>query len=318
MEWSAEALSEKSRLYMSRAYGEPIESHLFAFWASLSLELLCRAALAKVHPVLLADPREDGSILYAFGVQPAKPPKSIVTKAIVIRCTALVDGFTEDMAKHCALMADRRNSELHSGVVAFDTFDNAAWLPATYEVMEVLLKHMGIKFDDFLGEDQAPTALAMLRDRHETIKNEVAKRIGAARKSIEQKSPDERAKNVEKWAISRKTVLEKNPLLKESKCPACGSVAVMTGDKVGRGPVRIDEGSTTIKREVRVLPTNFRCFCCDLRLNGFQEMRQAGLGGVYTVIENEDPVEFFGINPSDYIDPEEYLRDHSGPEYDNE
>jgi hypothetical protein len=92
----------------------------------------------------------------------------------------------------------------------------------------------------------------------------------------------------------------------------------MTGDIVGRGPVRIDEGSTTIEREARVLPTKFLCPHCELKLDGFQEMRQAQFGAVYKILEHEDPVEFFGIDPSDYIDPEEFMRDHFGPEYDNE
>lgn len=318
MDWSAEALIEKSRLYISRAYNEPLDSHLFALWASLSLELLCRAALAKVHPVLLADPREDGNLLYAFGIQPKGPPKSIPTKAIVIRCQALVDGFTEDMGKHCALMANRRNSELHTGVVAFDEFENALWLPTTYEVIEVLLKHLGLNFEDFLGSDHAATAVAMLLDRRESIKNEICNRIAAFRRSFETQPAEERARKVDRWIASEADTFKKNPLFRKATCPACGCSAVMTGEQVGRGPVRIDESNTTIEREVRVLPTRFRCLCCDLRLTGFQEMRQAGLGGVYTVIESEDPVEFFGIEPSDYIDPDEYMREHFAPEYENE
>lgn len=319
MEWSAETLFSKSRLFMARAHEQPLDSQLFAFWASLSLELLCRAALARVHPVLLADPREDGSILYAFGVQPAKPPKSIVTKAIVIRCTLLVEGFTEDMAKHCAFMADQRNAELHSGIVGFDEFDNAAWLPSTYEVIEVLLKHFGTNFNDFLGDDHATTAIEMLRDRRETIKKEVLDRITAAQKLFGGLLPEEKAKRAEQWTSILKDLLQNNRrLLREIKCPACGLSAIMAGNIVGRGPVRIDESSTTIDREVRILPTKFRCTHCELKLDGFQELRQANLGNVYTVEESEDPVEFFGIDPTDYIDPEQFLADHFGPEYDNE
>jgi hypothetical protein len=318
MEWSASALYDKARLYMSRAHEQPVDSQLFAFWASLSLELLCRAALAKVHPVLLADPREDGNLLYAFGVQPAKPPRSIVTKAIVIRCTALVDGFTEEMATHCALMADRRNAELHSGVVGFDAFDNAAWLPATYEVINVLLKHLGVSFVEFLGEEHAATAVEMLRDRRAAIKKEVLDRIQAAKAVYRELPTEERLRREARWSERREEVLKANSAHRETKCPACGSSAIMSGNRVSRGPVRIDESSNKIEREVRILPTTFRCPHCQLKLDGFQEMRQAGLGTVYTVIEEEDPVEFFGIDPSEYIDPDEFLREHYGPEYDNE
>jgi hypothetical protein len=319
MEWSADALYSKSQTFMTRAHEQPVDSQLFAFWASLALELLCRAALAKVHPVLLADPREDGSILYAFGVEPAKPPKSIVTKAIVIRCTLLVGGFTEDMATHCAFMADQRNSELHSGSVGFDDFDNSAWLPSTYEVIEVLLKHLGKDFNDFLGQEHAKTAVEMLRDRRETIKKEVLDRISAAQKLFEQLTPEEKSKRAQQRADTLKDLFQENRwLLRETKCPACGLSATMAGNVVGRGPVRIDESSTTIDREVRILPTKFRCTHCELKLDGFQELRQANLGNVYTVEESEDPVEFFGIDPSDYIDRDQFLADNFDPGYDNE
>ncbi len=77
------------------------------------------------------------------------------------------------MSAHCLIMADRRNSELHSGAAAFENIDNSAWLPATYEVVEVLLKHVGVGFEDFLGEEQADVAIKMLKDRREHIKKEV-------------------------------------------------------------------------------------------------------------------------------------------------
>jgi len=318
MEWAAETLYAKARLYMERAHEEPLESPLFAFWVSLALELLCRAALAKVHPVLLADPREDGSILYAFGVQPSKRPKSIVTKAIVIRCTLLVDGFTEEMASHCALMADRRNAELHSGAAAFDSFDNAAWLPATFEAVEVLLRHLGTDFNDFLGVDHAGTALRMLRDRRESIKKEVQDRIAGARTAYAQLSAEERSAREQRWGSQIAELLAANPVRRKVGCPACGQPAVVTGDTVSRGPVHIDESNASIEREVRVLPTQLTCPHCGLKLDGFQEMRQASFGAIYTVSESEDPVEFFGIDPSDYIDADKFVREYLAPEYDNE
>jgi hypothetical protein len=37
-------------------------------------------------------------------------------------------------------------------------------------------------------------------------------------------------------------------------------------------------------------------------LNSFQEVNEAGLGNIYTVDEEEDPVEFFGIEPEEYVD----------------
>lgn len=318
MEWTAEALYGKARLYIERAHAEPIDSQLFALWTSLALEHLCRASLAKIHPVLLADPREDGNLLYAFGIQPSKPPKSIVTKALVIRCTRLVEGFTEAMAAHCALLADQRNMELHSGAVGFDDFDNSAWLPTTYEIMEVLLRHMGQSFEEFLGEDHAPTALAMLRDRRETLKKEIEDRIRASAKAYAALTNDAKANLEEKWKPKIADWLRGHKLHRTASCPACKSRGAMTGEIVSRGPVRIDESQSAIEREVRVLPTKFWCPFCSLRFDGYQEMRAAGLGGIYTRTEDEDPVEFFGIDPHDYVDVSALMRELHQQEYDNE
>ncbi len=60
MDWAFDALYGKARAYVKRAHDEPLDTALFGFWMSLALELLCRSALAKVHPVLLADPTSQG------------------------------------------------------------------------------------------------------------------------------------------------------------------------------------------------------------------------------------------------------------------
>jgi hypothetical protein len=103
-------------------------------------------------------------------------------------------------------MADQRNAELHSGAVGFDDFENAAWLPSTYEVIEVLLKHLGVDFNDFLGHDHANTAIKMLRDRRETIKKEVLERVAAAQKLFGGLSTEEKTKRAEQWASTLKDV----------------------------------------------------------------------------------------------------------------
>src|SRR5271169_4329757 len=115
MDWGFDVLYNKARTYVARAHDESVDSPLFGFWMSLALELLCRAALAKKHPVLLADPTNEGNIQYVFGINPKSNPKSVQAKAVFARCSVFMEGFTDKMAAHCLIMADRRNSELHSG-----------------------------------------------------------------------------------------------------------------------------------------------------------------------------------------------------------
>jgi hypothetical protein len=82
----------------------------------------------------------------------------------------------------------------------------------------------------------------------------------------------------------------------------------MSGETVGRSPARIDEDDGVIRREARVLPNMLMCPSCKLSLNGYQEMNEAGLGTIYTVSEEEDPIEFFGIIPEEHVDMDELIR----------
>lgn len=318
MDWAADALYGKAKVYAQRAHDSSIGSALFGFWMSLSLELLSRAALATIHPALLADPTSEDNIQYAFGIIPKKPPRSIQAKAVFARCSVFVAGFTDRMSGHCLILADRRNSELHSGAASFEGIDDSSWLLATYEVMEVILKHMGRDFRDFLGSEHDRHAIQVLKDRRENIKKDVQDRIAAARKHCDTLSPEWKEQRKAQVAPRVEAWLKTNSRRRTCLCPSCKSEAVMSGETLGRTPVQVDESSGTMRREVRVLPNVFTCAYCKLILNGFQEMNEAGLGAIYTVEEDEDPIEFFGIVPEEHVDVEELIASHYADGYQNE
>jgi transcription elongation factor Elf1 len=184
--------------------------------------------------------------------------------------------------------------------------------------MEVLLRHIGTDFAEFLGKDHAQSATKMLKDRRENIKKEVLDRISAAKKIATNISPEQKAKREESVKAPIAKWLSENALRRGCNCPACGSAAIMSGESISRGPARIDEDAATIQREVRVLPNYFRCPVCNLKLNGYQEMLEAGLGTLYTTIEDEDPIEFFGIVPEEHGDVEKLVREYHEEGYMNE
>jgi hypothetical protein len=64
---AAEALYAKSQVYIRRALRAQSsgEAEEYQLWASLALELLGKAALAKVHPALIADPQHYQSLFAA-------------------------------------------------------------------------------------------------------------------------------------------------------------------------------------------------------------------------------------------------------------
>jgi len=321
MEWGFDALYGKAKLFAQRANAEKLDSALFGVWMSLCSELLARAALAKIHPVLLADPTNEGNIHYVFGVNPKSNPKSVQAKAVFSRCSVLVKGFTDRMAGLCLVLADRRNKELHGGHAAFEGVEATTWLPHTYEVFDVLLKHIGVSFEDFLGKEHAAVALGMLKDQREHVEKEVKERISKFKKDFDGLDGKTKGERIAKTEAALKVWMKKNPLGHSHDCPSCGFAGALHGESLNRGPVKINEDEGTIKREVRVLPNKFRCGVCGIKLDGYQELLQAGLGKVFTTEEDEDPIEFFGIVPEDHVDIDKIIEEHYAEEmygYQNE
>ncbi len=321
MEWEFDPLFAKAKLYAQRAHEENLDSPLFGFWMSLATELLARAALARIHPVLLADPTAEGNIHYVFGIVPKQNPRSVHAKTVFARCSVFIEKFTDQMSGHCLLLADRRNKELHGGDAAFEGLDPATWLPKTYEAFDVLLTHIGSSFHGLLGKEHGAIAASMLKDRREHIEKDVKDRISNARKEFEQLKGEEKTSRAGKTEVAMKQWLQKNPLGRPADCPSCGFAGALHGESLNRGPAKVSEDDGLLVREVRVLPTKFRCGVCLLKLDGYQELLQAGLGKVFTSSEEEDPVEFFGIDPEEYIDIEKVVNEYMAEEmygYQNE
>src|SRR5947207_211026 len=86
--WSKEAFLTKAQ-----RYGETLNSHArddwkFAFWASLTLELVARAALANISPTLLAEKSDWNNLYFALGGASTATkflPKSIAFADVVAR-----------------------------------------------------------------------------------------------------------------------------------------------------------------------------------------------------------------------------------------
>ncbi|MBD8680005.1 hypothetical protein [Sphingomonas sp. CFBP 13720] len=320
MDWDSGLLLRKAKVYALRAHDEGIESELFGFWLSLAMELLTRSALAAIHPVLLADPREEGNIHYSFGINPKGNPRSIQAKTVFARCSIFIEGFTDQMVAHCLILADRRNKELHTGAQSFGATDSSTWLPQTYEVMEVVLKSMSVELTNFFGNAHGDLVSSMLKDRRSHIHGEVQKKVAASRKAFGDLKGTEKATRVSGGQHLLAEWAKTSPMNKVCECPACSYSAALTGESLNRGSVKLDENNGLLTRELRVLPNSLRCPTCHLKLDGYQELLQVNLGQVFVTTEEEDPIEFFGIVPEDHVDMDKVLEAYyeSQHEYDNE
>lgn len=83
-EWSKEALFAKAQRYVEEMLSKEHCDWQFGFWSVLALEMLIRAALARISPALLADGKEWNNVLFAVGRAPNKTkftPKSAGIRA---------------------------------------------------------------------------------------------------------------------------------------------------------------------------------------------------------------------------------------------
>lgn len=297
--WTYDKLWLKGKVYISKALLQDRESEMFPFFAAIALEFIARATLAKIHPVLLADPREGENILYVFGFQkkPLYIPISIPTKSVLERCEVIVPNFTENEKTFCKEITTKRNEELHSGNLGFDNFPTKVWLSKYYKTLKILLEFQEKTLLDFLGNDEAVAAEEMIAEREADLEKRVRDRISLCKKnfaSLTIEMQTEKISNSEKdkWFGSR--VYRKIEI-----CPSCGNNGAMTGKLIS-----VSEGTANgyeITQKMNILPTHFSCLCCDLELTNHQELDAIEIGGQYKIEEVFEPRDYFEI---DDIEPD--------------
>ena len=292
-DWTYEKLWLKAKLYLQKALAEDRESETFPLWASISLEFICRATLAKVHPVLLADPREGENILYVFGFQkkPNYIPISIPTKSVLERLEVVVPNFTNNEKDFCKEITTKRNAELHSGILGFSDYQTKKWLSKYYKTLKILLDYQEKSLTDLLGKDEADAAEEMIKERDATLEKTVKDKVSKHNKEFSSLQEETRLERISlserlKWTI-------KGNYKKEETCPSCSNQGVITGKLISISDGKA--GESEIIQNLNVLPTEFKCFCCDLELSNHLELDVLEMGGQYKVEEVFDPKEYFDM-----------------------
>jgi hypothetical protein len=315
-DWGFEPLWQKACIYFERAFDGDRESDLFPFFASLGLEFLARAALAKVHPALLADPRDGGNVLYAFGCPTTARPMSIVAKTIYSRLVHVVPKYNDEDQNFCLLFAERRNKELHTGQLGFGGLPTGDWLPDFYRVVAKIVDSCGKNLEDPLVKSEADVAREHLSVLEKSVVIKINKYIDAKKQFIAGLLPAELvARRASKGFKFSRTMSKDNGVHCQKKCPACESNGCVEVVPVGTTAARIKDGE--LVSQTFYSPKKFFCGVCDLKIEGSQELRAANLADQIIIEDAEDPVDFFGINPRDYIDPED-LRAAIDEDYGND
>jgi hypothetical protein len=165
-----DAIWLKAVAFINRALDATDDFEERAFWAVCSLELLAKAALAKISPALIADINADGnSLLIATGLhQDASTFVSVPAKTVFKRCQSLTKQFDSTRANK---IAANRNGYLHSGAPFCAAIPAARWWEEYWPLVSILLPAQDKELADFVGSDrQEEINLLLTRSRSATTR----------------------------------------------------------------------------------------------------------------------------------------------------
>lgn len=293
--WDPQALYDKAERYIQQAHGLDKDGWDYALWTSLSLELLARAALANVHPALLAEPDRQGSnLVSALGFEPFEKkfaPKSISISEAFRRLTALVPAFLSEHETFGIQHTGRRNAELHSGEVPFDGVKGSSWQPRFYQTCSVLLGSMGKTLEEFVGADEAKAADALISAAADESAKAVQGDVDAYRKVWEAKEEKERTR-----LIAQAELWSNRQTGHRVDCPACTSPALVYGGPVAPATRKIEDDVIIERQEY--LPSHFECVACGLKINNLSRLAIVGLADRYINTQDYDAAEYYA-RPAD-------------------
>jgi hypothetical protein len=81
------------------------------------------------------------------------------------------------------------------------------------------------------------------------------------------------------------------------KCPSCDCVALLHGSPAGIPQKELDEDGILEKQ--RMLPSNFECAGCGLKITGYSKLLACGLGEPFISESTYSPIEYFNIDIAD-------------------
>lgn len=294
--WSTDALFSKALLYVEEMERYTAEDWRFGFWASLSLELIARAALSHFSPTLLANGKNWRNVYHALGNLPTAlgfTPTSVTTAEVMSILKEIVPDFTKELFDSCIKHSVRRNVELHTGEEAFAGLGTSSWLPHYYASCKVLLESMGKKLDDLFDNSKAAEDIAAsLRD---TAATEVQQDIEKHRNIWDRKGTEEK-----QTLLAQATSWASRHAGHRTTCPACKSPSLIRGSS--HGDVATQIGEDIVIQKQTMLPSSFQCVACGLRILGLSKLTACGLGDAFTATTRTSVAEFFGLHTDEEIE----------------
>ena len=282
-----DALWQKGKVFINRALAAKDNAAFdeAGVWGASALELLGKAALSAINPLLIADPSDDGkSLLIAAGVsKDTQGFRAVQAKTVFSRCARAFPSFNE---REAGLIAGNRNEELHSGTTPFQDLHEDSWWERYWAQAAVLVAAQGKTVEALVGRKHAEEIEAYLARNAENIQRRVAASIERARQHFEQLAA----------AIGGGTLMPTLPAASgvfefehEEECPACESPGLLLGDYVGSSDIQYDADDGYPTEYLVVYAGEFACPYCGLHLQGSEALAAAALPEHFDVEREAEP-----------------------------
>ncbi len=277
-------LYNKSKVFIHKGISNRNENDMseFLLWASLSLELLGKATLSFVHPSLVVDPNDPKGLLVACGYKKHDDFKTIQAKTVFERLqTSLsIKKFDQKKKEFCMSLANKRNADLHSGLLPFDGIRLEAILPQFWEACSILLEFQNKTLEEWIGQDEATRANQIIDDHTAILKTLIESRVESYRNEYKKKyfnSPP-----------MIKYVLDEDEGL--ITCPSCNNEALAYGELNDKEYIEeSDENPWYSVFTYFYDITEVHCWYCDLKLNGYEEVAVVFEEPSFTTLVEEEP-----------------------------
>ena len=286
--FDAEGLWAKAKIHINRSY-DALERDDFeagALWASSALELLGKSALAKVNPLLVADPQDEGrSLMIAAGLSSDLARfKSVPAKAIFSRCARAFPPFSEQEATR---IAAQRNEELHSAVSPFTGLDEEVWWERYWAQAVILIHGQDMTVAEFVGDQRESGVEDYLARNAANVARRLEAMVERARRRWSLAASSQDVAREIASLVSR--FVAEGDFSTATECPACSEGAHISGDYVSQSDVIIDHEAGAATEVLTVFAEFFQCEHCGLRLTGPDYLVAAGLPSAFEVEQEYEP-----------------------------
>jgi hypothetical protein len=289
-----EALWTKAKVFLNRAM-DPGSLRSFdeqALWATAALELLGKAALARVSPLLIADPTEDGiNILIATGLIEGNARfASVSASTIFKRCGKAFRPFN---ARDAQDFAAARNEYLHGSGLGFMALPQQAWWPRFWALAVILVTAQDRDTDELVGEDRSHIVHSYLDQNSKNVEHRTEALIERSKQRLAQYRAGTLPAKVQlEWNTTADLTADL-PYNAPATCPACEGIGTAEGEDTSDTIYEYEFADYEDEPEalwatITVPVDYFSCPTCHLVLDRYELVDHAGVPSTITVID-EDP-----------------------------